>query len=793
MKCSESWLREWVNPKETREELSHTLTMGGLEVDELAPVAAEFSGIIVGEVLTVEKHPEAERLHICEVNVNQSMPLQIVCGASNVRAGMKAPVAMINAVLPNNTIIKETKLRGITSYGMLCSAVELGLAEESTGLLELSPDAPIAKDVRQYLKLDDYTFDVAITPNRGDCMSVRGLAREVGALTHTALTPLKIAAVAGTNSDVLPVTVTEKSACPVYMGRIIRNVKADAMTPTWLKERLRRSGVRSISPIVDVTNYVMLELGQPMHAFDLDKIKQSVHVRNSKRGEKITLLDGSEKELDDATLVIADAQQPLAIAGVMGGMDSGVSLLTNNIFLESAFFASKTVARQRQFYHLNSDSASRFERGVDPTIQQEAIERATKLIIEIADGEAGPVIEVVNNNDVPKTSTVTLACEKIEKVLGVAIAENEIEKIFTSLHFAFKKEKNHWRVEVPPYRFDITLPEDLIEEIARVHGYDHIPTHALTGKLEAEALEASDPDLSIYRETMRDLGYQEIVSYSFIDKATQRLLDPEQVPRELVNPITADMTVMRTNLWPGLLKALSYNASRQQERIRLFEFGKVFLTRGDALLQVPRLSGLIMGAVNQEQWGEKSRAVDFYDLKGDLVNLLALNFAAADLEFKKATHPALHPGQTAAIYYQQEKIGLIGALHPSIAQSLDLTEKVFLFEFDVTKLLHQHPPKQYQELSKFPEIRRDIAILVNQTIPAADIQDTITCNAGDWLKNVFIFDVYQGKGVPSGLKSIALGLVLQHPTRTLVDAEVSEIIERVVTALKGTLGAELRS
>lgn len=793
MKCSESWLREWVNPTQTREELCQTLTMGGLEVEELAPVASEFSGIIVGQVLTVEKHPEAERLHICEVNVNQSMPLQIVCGAANVKAGMKAPVAMMNAVLPNNTIIKETKLRGVTSFGMLCSAVELGLAEESSGLLELPPDAPVGCDVRQFLKLDDFTIDVAITPNRGDCMSVRGLAREVAALTHTALTPPKISAIPAASKETLPVTIEDKSACPVYMGRVIRNVKADAMTPVWLKERLRRSGVRAINPIVDVTNYVLLELGQPMHAFDLDKIKQGIVVRHSKQGEKITLLDGSEKELDDRTLIIADHTQPLAIAGAMGGMDSSVTLLTQHIFLEIAFFAPKIVARQRQFYHLASEGSARFERGVDPTIQKEAIERATQLILEMAGGTAGPVIEVINKSMIPTPATITLPFDKVEKVLGITISEKEIEKIFTALHFTFKKEKKHWQVEVPPYRFDLTLPEDLIEEIARIHGYDNIPTHTLTGTLDAGTLEDSDPDLSMYREALRDLSYQEIVSYSFIDKKTQSLLDPSEPPRELVNPMTADMTVMRTNLWPGLLKALIYNISRQQQRVRLFEFGKCFLTRGDILLQVPRLSGLITGSALPEQWGNANRVADFYDLKGDLANILNLNFQKHLIDFKKDTHPALHPGQTAAIYYNGDKIGLMGALHPSIAQVLELTEKVFLFEFDVNRLLQQRGPNQQQELSKFPEIRRDIAILVNQTVPAAEIQDTITNNAGGWLKDVFIFDVYQGKGVPSGFKSVALGLILQHPTRTLVDAEVSELIERVVTALKGKLGAELRS
>ena len=796
MKCSESWLREWVDPAITREELSTTLTMAGLEVEELAPVSQDFSGVIVGQVLKVEKHPEADRLNICEVNVGSASTLNIVCGAPNVRAGLKVPVAMINAILPNKMVITAATLKGVASQGMLCSASELGLSDDNEGLLELAADAPIGKDLKSYLKLDDYTIDISITPNRGDCLSIKGLAREVSALTKSPL--LKdnnIPEVQSTFNLVHTVSVEAKQDCPVYIGRILRNVKADAETPAWLKERLRRSGIRSISPVVDVTNYVMLELGQPMHAFDLNTIHQGIHVRKAKYGEKITLLDGSEQQLDVETLVIADAKNPLAIAGVMGGMDSSVTLLTKDIFLESAFFTPQIVARQRQHYGLTSDSAYRFERGVDPTIQRAAIERATQLIIEISGGDVGPVIEIIHNDNVPRQNTITLVKEKITKVLGVAVSDQEVEAIFKALHFSFNHDpfskQESWVVHIPSYRFDITLPEDLIEEIARLRGYDKIPTHALKGQLQGAHASEGAKDLQALRQFLSDEGYHEIISYSFVDKNLQNLLAPDEEPCELVNPITNEMTVMRTNLWPGLLNTLLYNKSRQQNRIRLFEIGTCFTKRGKNLLQESRLGGLITGLAHPEQWGFAARTVDFYDLKGDLERLFHFLNIDNQLIFKPETSPVLHPGQSAGIYHGSQKIGIVGALHPVILQNLGITDNVFVYELDINQL-EMAGLQRFHEISKFPEIRRDIAILVNQAIPAREIQDTIKVIAGDWLKDVFIFDVYQGKGISPGLKSIALAMVLQHPTRTLVDDEVTAIMDRVTTALKGKLGAELR-
>lgn len=795
MKCSESWLREWVNPNLTLAEIGNRLTMGGLEVEGTTPAADNFKSIIVGKIIEANQLPGSNHLSVCQVLVSEkNKSLQIVCGASNVKAGIKVAVATADSILPNNTIIKPTSIQGVTSEGMLCSGSELGLTEESKEILELPQDAPIGKELWNYLQLNDDIIEISITPNRGDCLSVRGLAREVSALTNVPLKEIPIAKIKPTINEKFPIQIKSKADCPRYVGRIIRGVKVDSMTPIWLIERLRRSGIRSINSIVDVANYVMLELGQPMHAFDLNTLQQEIVVRQSHQGEQILLLDGCTRILNQETLIIADSKKPLAIAGVMGGLDSSVTLMTQDIFLESAYFSAGVIAKQRQYYGLNSDSAYRFERGVDPTIQKQAIERATQLILEIAGGKPGPILEEVSEENIPSSVVVKLPKERIFDVLGTTIPDDKIDNIFDRLHFSRKKhqlaihKKNEWEVEIPPFRFDIFLPEDLIEEIARLYGYEKIPTHQIKATLEAKPPSINNHHL---RQALSDRAYNEIISYSFIDKKLQNLLDPLEIPYELVNPITADMTVMRTNLWPGLINTLIYNKSRQQHRLRLFELGTVFTTRNDEIIQSPKLGGLITGLVYKEQWGIASRDADFYDLKGDVEDILSL-YGKHPLVFKPETHPALHPGQSAAIYQNDQKLGIIGGLHPIILQTLDLNDKVFVFEIDLNHLQESNL-QQFNEISKYPEIRRDIAILVNQAIPVKEIQDTIKLVAGDWLKEVFIFDVYQGKGITPGLKSIALALILQHPTRTLVDDEVVELMGRILTVLKGQLGAELRS
>lgn len=791
MKFSESWLREWINPKMTREQLCEKLTMAGLEIEELAAVAENFSGVVVGQVVQVTKHPEADRLNICEVDVGGEKPLTIVCGANNVITGMKVPAALDKAVLPHNLKISVSKIRGVTSEGMLCTAHELGLAEESAGLFVLPQHAPVGKDVWEYLNLSDYLIDVSITPNRGDCLSIMGIAKEVSALTDLPLnihqTPEIISAIA----DVIPVTIQVKEDCPRYVGRVIRGVKADASSPIWLQERLRRSGIRSISPVVDVTNFVMLELGQPMHAFSLDKIAGGIQVRKAQREEKLALLDGSEVTLDTDTLVIADDKKALAIAGVMGGLESGVSLLTQDIFLESAYFTPNCIARAGRRYKLGSDSSYRFERGVDPTLQRIAVERATQLLLDIVDGKPGPVIEVSDEKYLPQPMTIELRTTRVAQILGLTLSVTLIEIILQRLGFSCKKMPAGLMVTVPARRSDITLEIDLIEEIARLYGYDNIPCHSPIASMQINPHLENKVLLQSLRRGFADLGFHEVITYTFVDKKLQALLDPQQLPKELVNPITADMDVMRTSLWPGLVNTLLYNQNRQQDRVRIFETGLRFVQQGENLLQQRTLSGLISGAAVSEQWGSPKRPVDFFDLKGDLQNIIKLTGALDEFSFVPGKHSALHPGQTAEIHRNGQFIGILGALHPGIMQSLKIEGKVFVFDLLLEKLEAARVPKA-QALSKFPEIRRDIAIVIDQAVPVVAIQDTITKEAGDLLKQVDIFDVYQGKGIADGRKSIALSLTLQHSSRTLIDEDVTDLLERVIGVLKGRFNAELR-
>jgi phenylalanyl-tRNA synthetase beta chain len=790
MKFSEAWLREWVVPSLSREEICDRLTMTGLEVDGLEPVAEHFANVVVGKVLGLKKHSAADELHICEIDVGRGAPLVIVCGAKNVKQGMKAPVALIGAVLPNNMIIKETEIRGVSSMGMLCSSSELGLAEESEGLLELPKDAPLGVDLWEYLKLTDHIIEVAITPNRGDCLSVRGLVRELAAITQTPAKKMTIPEVKALIPDVFPVELKTKEACPRYVGRIIRGVKADAMTPVWMKERLRRSGIRSVSPIVDVTNYVMLELGQPMHAFDLARLEKKIVVRMAEKDEALQLLDGSEIKLSPETLIIADQTKPLAIAGVMGGSESGINLLTQDIFLESAFFHPDVVARQRQLYQLSSESSYRFERGVDPELQRLAIERATRLLVEIVGGKPGPLIEESKSWPL---KTLALRRERLVSILGCAtITDKEVKTILQSLGFGCKKEKALWQVQVPSWRFDVTQEVDLIEELARLYGYEKIsPTRPLF-PLQTHSLPESRIALPRVRRLLCDLGYHEAVTYSFVNEDLQKLLDPERQAKALVNPITSDMTVMRTNLWPGLLGTYLYNRDRQQTRGRFFEAGLCFIEQQKHLTQVPMLGGLASGTAFPEQWGHPSRELDFFDVKGELQDLLQLtHLPQTHFRFKPTTHPALHPGQTALLYRHDEVLGILGALHPAIRQKFDITEPIFLFEFNLDSLLLARPP-YFSEISKFPEIRRDLALLVDRHIPAQEIRDTIINSGGEWLRHVNLFDVYLGEGVPENKKSVAFALILQHATRTLRDEEVAETVERIVGTLKQTLGIELR-
>ncbi len=794
MKLSELWLREWIDSALTTDDIAQKLTLCGVEVESLMPVAEKFSNVVIAQVISVEKHPEADRLQVCQVNVGQAEPLTIVCGATNVKPQMKVPAALAGAVLPNNIKITRSKLRGVVSNGMLCSGRELTLTEDSNGILELPQDVPIGHDVWDFLKLSDRVLDVAIAPNRGDCLSVKGMAREIAAITDCRLKNPTSSSIKSTVPDKLSVTLQAASECPRYAGRVLTQVKADAMTPIWLQERLRRSGIRYINPIVDVMNYVMLEIGQPMHAFDLQKISGNIQVRFATPAEKLTLLDNQQVSLNQQTLVIADDTKPLAIAGVMGGLDSGVTLQTRSVFLESAFFQPQCIARTRQQYNLGSESSHRFERGIDPTLQVNALERATELLLEIVGGQAGPIVDVTQANYSPRQTTLSLRAARVPKILGFTIEDAMVETLLKRLNFTCKKNSIGWEVTVPVYRSDMALEVDLIEEIIRLYGYEKIPLRQAIAPLQLHGRVNTPMDLSLFRRTLCDLGYHEAITYSFVNPKHQQLFDPACSPKTLINPLTIEMSVMRTNLWPGLVQALLYNQNRQQPRVRLFETGLRFVPQSKAeggFAQQKVISGLVSGTALPEQWGVKAREVDFFDLKGDLLYLIDLTKCAHEFHFKPGVHAALHPGQMAEIWRGERYVGVLGALHPSIAQELDLTTHVLLFELLLDDWVSTSVPHAV-ELSKFPEIRRDIAIYVDQTVPSQLIQDTILEVGGELLQEVNVFDVYQGKGVPLDKKSIALALTLQHTSRTLLDEEVAGIINNVVSALKQRFSAELR-
>ncbi len=779
---SESWLREWVNPDADLNTLCHQLTMAGLEVEGTQGVAAEFTHIVVGEVLAVEAHPDADKLRICKVNAGAGESLQIVCGAPNVHVGMKAPLAKIGAVLPGLKI-KKGKLRGVESFGMLCSAKELGLADDASGLLPLPSDAPVGEDLRAYLQLEDRAIELSITPNRGDCLGICGIAREVGALFKAPVTEAEIKAVPPQCDDTLTVELLNSTACPHYAGRILKNINPQAETPLWMQERLRRSGLRSISAVVDVTNYVLLELGQPMHAFDLAKLSGGIRVRNAEGGEKLTLLDEQEITLDADTLVIADHQQAHALAGVMGGLASSVGDTTGDIFLESAFFSPLPLAGCARRYGLQTDSSYRFERGVDFSLQVKALERATALILDICGGTPGPVTEVTAPAELPRLQPITLRAARIQRLLGLELTPDVISDCLTRLGMSIHvQDANTWTIVPPAYRFDIRIEADLIEEIARVVGYANLPRKAPQIRMDMRIPRGTAEDL---KETLVQRGYQEAITYSFVDPAIQAKLLPNTQAVPLQNPISNDMAVMRTTLWSGLLPALAYNQKRQQDSVRLFETGLRFIDGK----QEPMLAGVVWGLLQPEQWSGDKRKADFYDVKGDVEALLART--GKTYEFIAAEHPALHPGQSAQILSAGETIGWLGTLHPSLSHSLDLSSDVYLFEVSGKALL-QTTHIQFRALSRFPSVRRDVAIVLDQTLAAKDVINCIHTNGTDLLTDVRLFDVYQGKGIPDGKKSLALGLSFRAASRNLTEADADTAMSAILTALKQQFDASLR-
>jgi phenylalanyl-tRNA synthetase beta chain len=803
MKFSEQWLRTWVNPEISTQEMCDQLTMAGLEVDSVEPAASAFTDVVVARVESLEKHPDADKLNVCQVT-DGTETLQIVCGAANVRQGLLIPLAKIGAILPSSSgekplKIKAAKLRGVASSGMLCSEKELGLADSADGLMELPDDAPIGQDMREYLQLDDNIIELDLTPNRGDCLSIEGVARELGVLNNCEVNPQQWAPYKQTIKDEFPVDIKAGEACPHYAGRVIRGIDVKAKTPLWMLERLRRGGIRGLSPVVDITNYVMLELGQPMHAFDLKKLDGNIIVRYADDNESITLLDGKTIELQKDSLVIADNSKMLALAGIMGGEDSAVDDSTNDIFLESAFFKPEVIAGKARSYGMHTDSSHRFERGVDAQLQVHALERATELVREICGGEVGPVVEHKTSAYAEDVTPINLRVNQIKRVLGIEISVDAVTEIFQRLGMEVKVYPDGWLIKSPSFRFDIQIEADLLEEVVRVYGYNNIPRTRPSYHSIIQSQPEAKNSLNTVKRCLVDRGYYEAISYSFVDPAWQKVIAPETPTISLANPLSSEMSVMRTTMWPGLLNALKHNVNRQQSRVRLFETGLCFVPASDAtdgsaaavsaITQEAMFSGVICGDLHHEQWSEKSRKVDFFDVKSDIEALLA--FSGKNSVFAAAEHPALHPGQSACIKQDGETIGWLGALHPEVQKTLDIDPRVYVFEIKQSVIENNRIP-EFKPLSRFPEVRRDLAILVDETVSAGDILALISDTSSDLVKDAQIFDIYQGKGVEEGRKSVAFGLILQEFSRTLTDTEVEAEIENIVSTLKQQFAATLR-
>jgi phenylalanyl-tRNA synthetase beta chain len=803
MKLSEAWLREWVDPRLDTAALAEQLTMAGLEVDAVEPAAPPFGSVVVAQILSADRHPNADRLRVCAVEAGQGVPLTVVCGAANARAGLCVPLALPGAELPGGLKISRSTVRGVESAGMLCSAKELGLSDDAEGLLELPPDAPVGRSLRDYLQLDDAVLALELTPNRGDCLSVQGLAREVAVLNRLTLAGPASGSVAAAGDETRPVRIENAAACTRYAGRVVTGISPGAVTPLWMRERLRRAGLRSIHPVVDITNYVLLELGQPMHAFDLARLQGGIVVRNAQAGERLQLLDGQTVELHESTLVIADGDGPVAMAGVMGGLPTAVGAQTTDIFFESACFTPQAVAGQGRRYKLHTDSLHRFERGVDPALQVRAIERATQLLLEIAGGKPGPVIDVRSQ---PQAAgpTLRLRHARLTRLLGAEVEAAEVERILRALDMRVESgTAGEWRVTPPSWRYDIAIEADLIEEVARIHGYARLPLRAHQVSLPAVSeTEARLPEARL-RECLVQRGYQEAVTYSFVEPQLQAQLDPATPAIDLDNPIAAPLAQMRTTLWSSLLPVWLYNLQRQQGRVRLFELGMRFMRDPGApngIRQTPMLAGLASGPARPEQWALPTRAVDFYDLKADVEALLALGGAGDLYRFEKPGkglhHPALHPGQSAQVVRRSDgrAIGWLGRLSPALSlqiKALEGEQLPLVYELEAAALREARLPAA-RPISEFPFIRRDLAIVIAEEHSAQAVLDCVQAAGEALLQDVLIFDVYRGQGLQSGCKSVALGLIFQDYSRTLTDTEVDQSIARLQDRLNKVLGATVR-
>jgi phenylalanyl-tRNA synthetase beta chain len=792
MKFSENWLRELVAIDADRAALVHALTMSGLEVEEVTPLGEGLDGVVVAEIVEATKHPEADRLQVCKVDAGQGEPLQIVCGAPNARVGIRVPLATVGATLPGGIQIKAAKLRGVESYGMLCSAKELGIDADASGLLELPSDAPVGKPLAEYMGLPDASIELKITPNRPDVLGLHGLAHDVAALFGSQVKAIGTTDAPVTSSASRSVRLEAGADAPRYLGRVIEGVDATARSPLWLAERLRRSGIRPISAIVDITQYVMLELGHPMHAFDNDTLSGAIVVRHADVGEPLKLLDGSEATLDPSFVVIADEARALAVGGVMGGLDSRVTDATRNIFLEAAHFAPSAIMGRARKLGLHTDASHRYERGVDPALPKRAMERATELILAIAGGKAGPVTVAERLEDLREHAPVLLRHARLRRVLGIEVAANEVARIFTALGMGVVEVADGWRITPPSSRFDIEREEDLIEEVARIHGYERIPTHVPAGEIALRA----EPEARLTEMALRDQlaarGYFEAVTLSFVSADLLKTwgVDKDQVP--LANPLSADLAVMRTSLLPGLVEALRHNRARQQDRVRLFEVARSFHATGGAPDEIGRVAVVASGGARAEQWGEASRTVDFFDLKGDLDALVAHTGEPARWSVDTTDLPSwLHPGRGARVLRDGHQAGFLGALHPALAKALDLGPDVHVMELALEPILARRLPSA-SRVARFPAVRRDIAVELPEEVSWASVEAAVRGALGEVLTEIRLFDRYAGKGIDEGRKSLAMGLILQDASRTLTDDDADARVAEAVGALEKTCKARLR-
>ncbi|MEE4217977.1 MAG: phenylalanine--tRNA ligase subunit beta [Xanthomonadales bacterium] len=790
MQFNVEWLKKWVAIDLDADELADRLTAAGLEVDDVRPVAGEFTDVVVAEIEDCDKHPDADKLQVCTVNDGGAERLQVVCGAPNARPGIRVPLARVGATIGPEFRIKKAKLRGVESFGMLCSARELGLSDDHSGLMELPEDAPPGVALREYLGLDDRVIEVDLTPNRADCLSVRGIARDVAASCDAEFLDDEIQAVPALNEARFPIRLESPEDCPRYVGRIVRGIDPTAETPFWMAETLRRCGLRSISPTVDVTNFVLLELGQPMHAFDLDKLDGEIVVRRGREGEKLVLLDESEAELGDDILAICDSRGPVAIAGVMGGLDSGVTGETRDILFESAYFNPATIMGKARNLGMHTDASHRFERGVDPAGQEAAVERATALLTEIAGGEPGPLLVAEDKAYVPVNPAVTLRPGRLNRVIGCDIPAEMVENILVRLGMDVDWDGEKWTVIAPSARFDIAIEEDLIEEIARIYGYDEIPEAPVSGEHAPGTSRSHRVSLGRVRESLCAAGYQETINYSFVDHRDLEYLHHDHMVLPLANPLSSDLDVMRTTLMPGLLNSLSRNLRRQQSRVRLYEAGVAFL-QGEVMNEVERIAAVASGDVLPEQWGVSSREMDFYDIKGNVEQLFAMKGIAGSPDFEAGALPWMHPGASAIVKVDGKAVGWCGALHPEVLKQFDIKKNVFAFEIDLEPLLSREVPFA-KEISRFPSVRRDIAVLMPDNVTFAEVEKRIRSGAGPYLERVIIFDVYAGENLKDGYKSLAIGLIFNNVSSTLRDEDVDPAIQGVVSELEHHLGAQLR-